>query len=173
MQSGPRIEGDVATKFQEGDTEFDMRVVLNRKGRSRASDVGSITLLNHSGAAGPARQVANVYFGKGPSEIQRKDRERLVTVASNLSGEVSLGQVVRAVARGGRARGGAAGGTGLLRRGHGEHARYVQRHDASPSAWRSCSSTSSWSVSSSRTFTRSSSCSPFPWRSWGPLAGSR
>ena len=41
------------------------------------------------------RQVANIYYGKGPSEIQRKDRERLVTVAPNLSGDVPLGQVDR------------------------------------------------------------------------------
>jgi HAE1 family hydrophobic/amphiphilic exporter-1 len=93
------LEGDVATKFQEGDTEFDMRVVLSKKGRSRAADVGSITLLNHLGQPVQLSQVANVNFGKGPSEIQRKDRERLVTVASNLSGEVSLGQVVERVSR--------------------------------------------------------------------------
>jgi HAE1 family hydrophobic/amphiphilic exporter-1 len=93
------LEGDIATKYQEGDTEFDTRVVLNKKSRSRAEDVASITLLNHMGQPVQLQQVANVYFGKGPSEIQRKDRERLVTVASNLSGDVSLGQVVDEVAR--------------------------------------------------------------------------
>jgi HAE1 family hydrophobic/amphiphilic exporter-1 len=40
--------------------------------------------------------VANVSFGKGPSEIQRKDRERLITVAANLSGKIPLGQVTAA-----------------------------------------------------------------------------
>ncbi len=56
-----------------------------------------ITLLNHYGQPVHLNQVANIYYGKGPSEIQRKDRERLVTVAANLSGEVSLGQVTAAV----------------------------------------------------------------------------
>lgn len=91
------LEGDVPTKFQEGDTEFDTRVVLSKTSRERAQDVGEITLLNHYGQPVKLSQVAVVTFGKGPSEIQRKDRERLVTVAANLSGEVPLGQVTASV----------------------------------------------------------------------------
>jgi HAE1 family hydrophobic/amphiphilic exporter-1 len=87
------IEGDIPTKYQEGDTEYDLRVVLNKTSRTKAQDVGGITLVNRSGQPVQLRQIANVTFGKGPSEIQRKDRERLVTVAANLSGEVPLGQV--------------------------------------------------------------------------------
>ena len=87
------IEGDIPTKYQEGDTEYDLRVVLNKSSRTKAQDVGGITLVNHSGQPVQLRQIASVTFGKGPSEIQRKDRERLVTVAANLSGEVPLGQV--------------------------------------------------------------------------------
>jgi len=87
------IEGDLPTKYQEGDTEYDLRVVLNRAGRTRAEDVGAITLLNHYGQSVELGQVANIYYGKGPSVVSRKDRERLVTVAANMSGEVPLGQV--------------------------------------------------------------------------------
>jgi hydrophobic/amphiphilic exporter-1 (mainly G- bacteria), HAE1 family len=91
------IEGDIPTKYQEGDTEYDLRVVLERTGRVKAQDVGAITLVNRFGQPVQLRQVANITFGKGPSEIQRKDRERLVTVAANLSGEVPLGQVTAAI----------------------------------------------------------------------------
>lgn len=91
------LEGDVATQYKEQDTEYDTRVVLNKKSRVRAEDVGKIALLNHAGQAVQLNQLANVYFGKGPSEIQRKDRERLVTVAANLSGEVALGEVTAEV----------------------------------------------------------------------------
>ncbi|MDH3253270.1 MAG: efflux RND transporter permease subunit, partial [Ignavibacteria bacterium] len=62
-----------------------------------AEDVGRITLINHYGRPVQLTQVARAISGKGPSEIQRKDRERLVTVAANLSGEVPLGQVTAAV----------------------------------------------------------------------------
>lgn len=91
------IEGDIPTKFQEGDTEYDLRVVLNRGDRSRAADIGALTLINHAGQPVRLGQIATIYHGRGPSEIQRKDRERLVTVATNLSGEVPLGQVTAAV----------------------------------------------------------------------------
>jgi HAE1 family hydrophobic/amphiphilic exporter-1 len=91
------IEGDVPTKYQEGDTDFDLRVVLKKSSRSRARDVGNITLVNHYGQPVRLSQVAVITEGKGPSEIQRKDRERLVTVAANLSGKVPLGQVTAAV----------------------------------------------------------------------------
>ncbi|MEW6511237.1 MAG: efflux RND transporter permease subunit [Bacteroidota bacterium] len=87
------IEGDIPTKYQEGDTDLDTRVVLRKSSRSRAQDVGNITLLNHYGQPVRLSQVATITEGKGPSEIQRKDRERLVTVAANLSGSVPLGQV--------------------------------------------------------------------------------
>jgi hydrophobic/amphiphilic exporter-1 (mainly G- bacteria), HAE1 family len=91
------IEGDIATKYQEGDTEYDLRVVLNRGDRSRAADIGALTLINHYGQPVRLAQLANIYYGKGPSEIQRKDRERLVTVATNLSGDVALGDLAAAV----------------------------------------------------------------------------
>jgi len=91
------LEGDVATKYQEGDTEYATRVVLNKANRVKTEDVGKITLLNRYGQVVQLSQVANASYGKGPSEIQRKDRERLVTVASNLSGEIALGQVTAAV----------------------------------------------------------------------------
>ncbi|MCX6137546.1 MAG: efflux RND transporter permease subunit, partial [Ignavibacteriales bacterium] len=91
------VEGDVSTKFQDGDTEFDTRVVLDKKSRVRAEDVGRIMLLNHFGQPVQLSQVAAVRYGKGPSEIQRKDRMRLVTVSTNLSGSVALGEVTGAV----------------------------------------------------------------------------
>jgi hydrophobic/amphiphilic exporter-1 (mainly G- bacteria), HAE1 family len=87
------IEGDLPTKYMEGDTEYDLRVVLNKAGRMKAEDVGAITLINHYGQSIRLNQLANIYYGKGPSVVSRKDRERLVTVAANMSGEIPLGQV--------------------------------------------------------------------------------
>jgi hydrophobic/amphiphilic exporter-1 (mainly G- bacteria), HAE1 family len=87
------IEGDLPTKYMDGETEYDLRVVLNKTGRMRAEDVGAITLINHYGQSIRLNQLAKIYYGKGPSVVSRKDRERLVTVAANMSGEVPLGQV--------------------------------------------------------------------------------
>ncbi|MFN0156882.1 MAG: efflux RND transporter permease subunit [Bacteroidota bacterium] len=87
------LEGDIVTKYKEGDTEYDTRVVLSKGSRVKTEDVGKVTLLNRFGQPVQLSQVAQIFHGKGPSEIQRKDRERLVTVASNLSGEIALGEV--------------------------------------------------------------------------------
>ncbi len=87
------LEGDIATKFKDGNTEFDTRVVLAKANRSQPDAVEKITLVNYRGERVFLGQVADVYYGKGPTTISRKDRERLITVASNLSGTVALGQI--------------------------------------------------------------------------------
>jgi hydrophobic/amphiphilic exporter-1 (mainly G- bacteria), HAE1 family len=94
------IEGDLPTKYMDGETEYDLRVVLSKAGRMRAEDVGAITLINHYGQSIRLNQLAKIYYGKGPSVVSRKDRERLVTVAANMSGEVPLGQVNAEVEKG-------------------------------------------------------------------------
>ncbi|MDZ7292391.1 MAG: efflux RND transporter permease subunit [candidate division KSB1 bacterium] len=87
------LEGDIATKYKDGNTEFDTRVVLAKANRSHPADVEKVTLLNYRGERIFLGQVADVYYGKGPTQISRKDRERLITIASNLDGTVPLGQI--------------------------------------------------------------------------------
>ena len=87
------LEGDIATKFKDGNTEYDTRVVLAKANRSNPADVEKVTLVNYRGERVFLSQVADVYYGKGPTMIGRKDRERLITVASNLDGTVPLGQI--------------------------------------------------------------------------------
>ncbi|MCI0696213.1 efflux RND transporter permease subunit [candidate division KSB1 bacterium] len=87
------IEGDIATKYKDGNTEFDTRVVLAKANRSNPADVEKVTLVNYRGERIFLGQAAEVYYGKGPTMIGRKDRERLITVSSNLNGSVALGQI--------------------------------------------------------------------------------
>jgi HAE1 family hydrophobic/amphiphilic exporter-1 len=87
------LEGDIATKFKDGNTEYDTRVVLAKANRSHPADVEKVSLVNYRGERIFLNQVADVYYGKGATTIGRKDRERLITVASNLDGTVPLGQI--------------------------------------------------------------------------------
>jgi len=50
-------------------------------------------LVNYRGERIFLSQVAEVHYGQGPTQISRKDRERLISVLSQLSGEVALGQI--------------------------------------------------------------------------------
>lgn len=97
------LEGDIATKFKDGNSEFDTRVVLAKANRSNPADVEKVTLVNYRGERIFLGQVAEVYYGKGPTMISRKDRERLITVSSNLSGTVPLGQITQEIQRRGAA----------------------------------------------------------------------
>jgi HAE1 family hydrophobic/amphiphilic exporter-1 len=91
------LEGDIATKFKDGNTEYDTRVVLAKANRSNPNDVEKVTLVNYRGERVFLGQVADIYYGKGPTMIGRKDRERLITVSSNLAGTVPLGQISAAI----------------------------------------------------------------------------
>ncbi|MDZ7363566.1 MAG: efflux RND transporter permease subunit [candidate division KSB1 bacterium] len=91
------LEGDIATKFKDGNTEYDTRVVLAKANRSNPADVEKVTLVNYRGERIFLGQVADIYYGKGPTMIGRKDRERLITVSSNLNGTVPLGQISAAI----------------------------------------------------------------------------
>jgi len=89
------LEGDIPTKFKDGISEYDTRVVLAKSNRTRPEDVEKIVLMNYRGEKIFLSQVADIYYGKGPTQISRKDRERLITVISNLSGTVPLGDITK------------------------------------------------------------------------------
>jgi hydrophobic/amphiphilic exporter-1 (mainly G- bacteria), HAE1 family len=87
------LEGDVPTKYKDGVSEYDTRVVLAKMNRTRPEDVGKVALMNYRGERVFLSQVADVYYGKGPTTISRKDRQRLITVVSNLTGSKSIGDI--------------------------------------------------------------------------------
>ena len=97
------LEGDIATKFKDGNSEFDTRVVLAKSNRSNPADVEKVTLVNYRGQRVFLNQVADVFYCNGPTMIGRKDRERLITVVSNLDGTAPLGQITAEIQKRGAA----------------------------------------------------------------------
>ncbi|MEI8135074.1 MAG: efflux RND transporter permease subunit [bacterium] len=87
------LSGNTDAKYKEGETEYDINVILDRINRSNAHDVERLTLLNHSGQQVKVSDIATLSYGKGPSQIGRKNRERVVVVYGNLIGR-PLGDVV-------------------------------------------------------------------------------
>jgi len=81
--------GDNDSKFRQGDTEYDMRIVLDEFDRSKTSDVGSLTFLNRRGQLIELKQFANVYQTTGPTKLQRQDRNYSVSVMSQAVGRPS------------------------------------------------------------------------------------
>ncbi len=94
------IQGAVVTKYNDSGTDYDIRLQLAEGDRGEASEIRNLTLMTRSGRQVYLGQIADVVGGNGPVEIDRKDRERLVTILGNLTGSRSLGDVTRDIQSG-------------------------------------------------------------------------
>ena len=92
--------GVVATKFQRPDgTLQDVRLQLSASAREAGQSVEQLPLPTLSGGTVPLRQVATVTTVAGPTSIQRRDRERVISVGADLAPGVTLGEVQPALVR--------------------------------------------------------------------------
>ncbi|MBU1999109.1 MAG: efflux RND transporter permease subunit, partial [Candidatus Omnitrophica bacterium] len=78
------IQGSTATKYREKGQSYDIYVRLNDESRNKVEDIESLPIFS------PVYQkqvrlsnVAKIYEGAGPVEIQRQNRERVVRVECN------------------------------------------------------------------------------------------
>ncbi len=88
------LEGDDNTKFKEGENEYDIRVILAKHNRQNPEDVSRVTIVNRMGKQVQLSDIANVYYGTGPTQIQRKDRSRVITIYANLDMTRPLGEII-------------------------------------------------------------------------------
>lgn len=93
------VDGYVATKYQEGDERFDVRVRLRPENRSTPEDLAQMMIpSDHKDASERSTQVrlgdiASVEEGTGPSQINRYDRQKEIQITANTSGRL-LGEVL-------------------------------------------------------------------------------
>jgi hydrophobe/amphiphile efflux-1 (HAE1) family protein len=93
------VDGVVATKFQVGDEQYDVRVRLAKNDRTTLENINDLTIKgtkdisNNQKLLIPVSYVANIDQGVGPSEINRFDRQREIRIDANLSGR-ELGEVL-------------------------------------------------------------------------------
>jgi multidrug efflux pump subunit AcrB len=89
--------GVVATKYRQTDgQDLDVRLLLAPDVRTQVANLGQLPL---QGTNGPVvlSQIATITDASTPSQIDRRDRHRQVTVAANLGDGVVLSQVTPAV----------------------------------------------------------------------------
>jgi hydrophobe/amphiphile efflux-1 (HAE1) family protein len=93
------VDGYVATKYQEGNDQYDVRVQVKKSDRTTMQDLANLTIKsNNKTRTGqslliPLSDVAFLGQGSGPSQINRYDRQREIEVSANLSGKF-LGEVL-------------------------------------------------------------------------------
>jgi HAE1 family hydrophobic/amphiphilic exporter-1 len=88
------IEGTVASKYREGGDEFDILVQLREEDRKKLEDIMNISITGTGGREIPLKGFATIIEGKGPTRIERRDQERLITVMAGIQGR-DLGHIVQ------------------------------------------------------------------------------
>jgi len=80
------LTGDDDSKLREGDSEYNIRIVLDKFDRSRTKDLGNISFTNRKGQQIYLKQFAKIYRATGPTKLQRQARSAAVTVYSQALG---------------------------------------------------------------------------------------
>ncbi|MBW3566279.1 MAG: efflux RND transporter permease subunit [Acidobacteria bacterium] len=87
-----KIQGEVATRFMQGDREIDILVHAVTIGDASVEDVRGLIVGQHEGRPIRLDSVATVELVEGPSEIVRIGQKRAGVVSGNLSGR-DMGEV--------------------------------------------------------------------------------
>ncbi|MDR0658850.1 MAG: efflux RND transporter permease subunit [Mediterranea sp.] len=88
-----RINGATASQYRESGDEYDIKVRYAPEFRTSLESIENILIYNAGGDAVRVKDLGTVVERFAPPTIERKDRERIVTVSAVISGE-ALGDVV-------------------------------------------------------------------------------
>ena len=80
------INGALASRFREDGEEYDIKVMFERDRRTSIEDIENILIYNGRGGSVRIRDVGTVVERFTPPTIERKDRERIVTVSTIVQG---------------------------------------------------------------------------------------
>lgn len=94
------LDGVVATSYREAGREFDIRVRLSEKDRSRIESLDDLLIYSQVlDSTIPLKEVATIRQGMGPSEIRRKDQQRTITVSGDIQKGFKQAKVLTEVQR--------------------------------------------------------------------------
>ena len=77
-----RINGTTASYFREDGMEYDIKVMYDPEHRRSIEDIENIMLYNAMGTGVRLKEVGTVVERFNPPTIERKDRERIITVST-------------------------------------------------------------------------------------------
>lgn len=90
-----RVNGATASQFREDGEEYDIKVMYDPDHRTSLEDIENITVYTAQGNPVRVKELGRVVERFTPPTIERKDRERLITVSAVVDG-VPLSDVVAA-----------------------------------------------------------------------------
>ncbi len=81
-----KVQGDIATEFNEGDRKIDIRVRVREQDRRSLENLRNLALNLPSGGSVYLSTVAEVSLEEGPVEIRRIGPQRAAVISANLVG---------------------------------------------------------------------------------------
>ena len=88
-----RINGSTASYFREDGEEYDIKVMYAPEFRTSIADIENILIYNAQGKSVRVKDVGKVVERFTPPTIERKDRERIITVSTIVQGR-AMSEVV-------------------------------------------------------------------------------
>ncbi len=88
-----RVNGATSSEFREDGEEYDIKVMYDKDNRTTLEDLENIVIYTPTGAGVRVKDLGTVVERFTPPTIERKDRERLVTVSAVVDG-VPMSQIV-------------------------------------------------------------------------------
>ncbi|MDH7512017.1 MAG: efflux RND transporter permease subunit [Clostridiales bacterium] len=87
------LTGTQASMYREGGHEFRILVKVKDSERMDIDDILDLTLTNAEGQAVSLRNVVDTRPRRGPMRIERRDRERVLTISAEIAGR-DLGSII-------------------------------------------------------------------------------
>ena len=89
-----RINGSTASKYREDGDEYDIKVRYAPEFRQSVEDIENIIIYNSAGQGVRIRDVGKVVERMTPPTIERKNRERIITVSAVVAQGAALSDLV-------------------------------------------------------------------------------
>src|SRR5690606_31476992 len=91
------VSGTQAGVYREGGDEFDIRVRFRPEDRLNVQDIENISVRSPAGDVIPISALISSSYGRGPTEIQRIDGQRVTYSSAKLESGVALGDAMQSI----------------------------------------------------------------------------
>jgi HAE1 family hydrophobic/amphiphilic exporter-1 len=91
------VEGNIQSKFRDAGEEYDIRVQYAENNRNSVASVGDVIVGERGGVPIRVADVAKTIEGAGPTKIDRKNRQRQITVSAFLAPGKVIGNMQQVI----------------------------------------------------------------------------
>lgn len=91
------LTGEVATQYKEAGDLYDVRLRLGAADRQRAAQLGALTVPSAKVGSVRLDSIVEARIGTGPAKIDRKSRQRQITLYGNVGPGLAFGDILNSI----------------------------------------------------------------------------